>query len=59
MGSRKDCRAKNWDLGGVVGGGKGRSGEKCEKGRLGGTWGNGMIGIKEGLLGEQGSTHLN
>ena len=59
MGSRQDCRAKNWDLGVWWEWCKGRRGEKCEKGRLGGTWGNGMIGIKEGLLGEQGSTHLN
>ena len=40
-------------------GGNGKRGEICEKGRLGGTWCNGKIGIKEGLLGEQGSTHLN
>ena len=41
MGIRQDCRAKNWDLGGVLGGSKGRRGEKCEKGSwgdLGGHW---------------------
>ena len=33
-------------------------GEKSEKGRIGGTWGNRMIEGKKGWIGEQGSTYL-
>ena len=40
-------------------GGKGKWGERREKGGLGRAWGNGMIEMEEGLIWKQGRRYLN
>ena len=41
------------------GGSKGRWGERSETGRMGRAWGNGMVGMEEEWIREQGSIDLN